>query len=213
LISGDDKARPPAEPGQGAPKCGAKKRSGPGTCTQVAGWGTSHPGIGNCRRHGGNTPNHVKAAEKEIARQAVATYGLPRMVDPATALLEEVWRTAGHVAWLQQRVQETDPEELTWGVTEKADMQATEFPGINTKSSAVPNVWLDLYRQERKHLVDVCKSALAAGVAERQVKLAERMGGQIAAVIGAIIRRLGLDPNDPAVLQVITAELSALAAG
>lgn len=37
------------------PKCGAKKRGG-GTCTQVAGWGTDHPGQGRCKLHGGKTP-------------------------------------------------------------------------------------------------------------------------------------------------------------
>ncbi len=37
--------------------CGAKKRSGPGTCRLPAGWGTSHVGEGYCRKHCGNIDN------------------------------------------------------------------------------------------------------------------------------------------------------------
>lgn len=33
--------------------CGAKKRQGPGCCSQVAGWGTDHVGEGRCKLHGG----------------------------------------------------------------------------------------------------------------------------------------------------------------
>ena len=39
-----------------APKCGAKKKQGPGRCTQRAGWGTDHVGQGKCKLHGGATP-------------------------------------------------------------------------------------------------------------------------------------------------------------
>lgn len=36
-------------------RCGGKTRSG-GQCTQPAGWGTSHPGEGKCKLHGGASP-------------------------------------------------------------------------------------------------------------------------------------------------------------
>lgn len=35
--------------------CGAKTRSGT-PCTQVAGWGTQHVGVGRCKLHGGASP-------------------------------------------------------------------------------------------------------------------------------------------------------------
>lgn len=38
-------------------KCGARKRSNPyERCTQAAGWGTDHPGVGRCKLHGGASP-------------------------------------------------------------------------------------------------------------------------------------------------------------
>jgi hypothetical protein len=127
-----------------------------------------------------------------MARQAVATYGLPREVGPAEALLEEVHRTAGHVAWLQQKVREIEEGDLVWGIVEEVDKGAGEFTGTDTTSAAKPNVWLELYHRERKHLTDVCKAALAAGIAERQVRLAEQQGALLVGVIQRILDDLAL---------------------
>src|SRR5438445_284324 len=107
-------------PGLDDPKCGSRKRDGSGdTCALPAGWGTDHVGIGKCRLHGGKTRTHQVAAQAEMVRQAVVTYGLPREVDPSQALLEEVHRTAGHVAWLAAKVAQLDEADLFWGVTEE----------------------------------------------------------------------------------------------
>lgn len=164
-------------------KCGAKKRKGGGSCGQTAGWGTDHPGVGPCKLHGGATRAHVTAARNERARQAVVAYGLPREIDPAAALLEEVHRTAGHVAWLAAKVAEHQEDDLVWGLVEEADKTATEFPGLDTKHAARPSVWLDLYQRERRHLVQVSKTALDAGISERLVRLAEQQGAMLAEVI------------------------------
>ena len=51
------------------PKCGGKLHGRDGTCTLPAGWGTSHKGIGRCRKHFGNAPNVIKAAENERVEQ------------------------------------------------------------------------------------------------------------------------------------------------
>lgn len=54
-----------------------------------------------------------------MAEHAVATYGLPRDIDPSEALLDEVRWTAGHVSWLRDRIQELEQDALVWGVTEQ----------------------------------------------------------------------------------------------
>lgn len=152
-----------------------------------------------CWKHGGNAPQVRAAADRRLAdqeaRAAVVTYGLPRDVDPADALLEEVCRTAGHVAWLEQQVRALSPEELVWGVAEVAEKHATEFEGTDTTRKAAPNVWVLLYREERKHLVDVCATALKVGIEERRVRLAESQGAIIADVIRKVLEdpELGLD--------------------
>src|SRR5260221_537926 len=122
------------KPGHGKRFCDAKKRQGEGTCHRPAGWGTEHPGTGRCKLHGGSTHDHKAAARTEIARRAVETYGLPREVTPDVALLEEVHRTAGHVAWLAEIVAAIEEDDLVWGKTEEVDKNATEFGGVDTTS-------------------------------------------------------------------------------
>lgn len=58
--------------------------------------------------HGGRAPQVVAAAQRRLdaaaAAEAVATFGLPREVDPLQALMEEVHRTTGYVAWLESLI-------------------------------------------------------------------------------------------------------------
>jgi hypothetical protein len=175
-------------------KCNGDKGEG-FLCRNPAGKGTSHLGFGRCKNHGGATQSHAKAAEKAIAAQAVVTYGLSREVDPRDALLEEVYRTAGAVDFLAEQVRAIEAKDLVWGVTKESDQQATEFEGVNVDKEAKPNIWLVLYQQERKHLVDVCKAAIGAGIEERKVRVAEQFGSQLAAFVRFILGGLALTPE------------------
>jgi hypothetical protein len=201
--------------GRDSKYCGAKKRQGEGTCTRPAGWGTDHVGIGRCKLHGGRTPDHMKHARTEIARQAVATYGLPREVAPDVALLEEVHRTAGHVAWLAEVVGGLERDEVTWGLAEETDAPITDGGGgVTTKHKASVNVWVQLYQQERKHLASVCRDALAAGIAERQVRLAEQQGALLAGAVSRILDALDLSVvQRELVAVVVPRELRAITGG
>lgn len=145
--------------------CGAKKRQGEGNCRRPAGWGTSHPGIGRCKLHGGSTPDQVKHANGQKAAAAVVTFGLPREVNPQVALLEEVHRTAGIVAFLDRELAASTVEQL---VGERA-------------------AWVALHQAERAHAVKVAKAAIDAGIAEREVRLAEEQGHQIATVLRDVL--------------------------
>ena len=141
---------------------------------------------------------------------AVATLGLPREIDPGTALLEEVCRTAGIVAWLDAKVRALDEDSLTWGVTRVKD----DGDDRGTTSEAKPNVWYQLLADERKHLVAVCTAALRAGVDERRVRLAEQQGDLIASVIQAILGDLRLSAaQQKLVPTVVPRHLRAVAGG
>ncbi len=155
-------------------------------CRQPAGWGVKGMNRGPCKKHGGATDSVRQHHQKAMALEAVVTYGLPRKVDPHTALLQEVWRTAGHVTWLASIIHTSDSNALVWGPTEeqmqtqKQRRGAASMPhgsfDVETHSGtiqAAPSVWLQMYQKERRHLVDVCKTAIACGIAERQVRLAE----------------------------------------
>lgn len=181
-------------------------------CTRPAGWGTDHPGVGPCKLHGGNTSNHVTAAIVTQAKSAVVTFGLPREIDPRDALLEEVYRAAGIVDFLREQVQKLQAEEVVWGKAEEVEKQAGEFPGVDVTHKAGVNVWVELYAKERKHLVDVCKAAIQAGIEERRVRLAEQQGSLLANVIKAILGDLDLSPEQAArAPQVAARHLRAVA--
>lgn len=124
------------------------------------------------------------------ARGVMTVYGESRDISPSAALLEEVARTAGHVDWLAARIRELDPDALVWGLSKRDEIGASEYPGTNESETAHVNVWLELYRAERKHLVDCCRAAIGAGIAERHVKLAEEHGRLIAGILRKIV-------NDP----------------
>lgn len=173
------------------PRCGGTNRQG-GPCGLAAGQGTGHTGHGNCKHHGGATRNGVMHGATQRAASLIQTYGLPRDITPAAALLEEVRYAAGHVAWLRGKVAELEPEALTWGTAEIAHKKATEFSGTDTIERAALNVWLEAYHRERRYLLDVSKAALAAGVEERLVQLAEAQGLAVVAVLARVFDRLQL---------------------
>lgn len=160
-----------------------------------------------CRMHLGRSASSVIAEDK--ARKAMATYGLPIETSPAEALLSEVHRTAGHVAWLAAKVAELEEHELTWGTTQIK----TGGQDGGTTEAAEPHVWLKLYQEERKHLVRVCADAIRCGIEERRVKLAEAQGTLVAGLIRSILADLNLTAEQLALVsEVVPRRLRELAA-
>lgn len=175
--------------------------------------------------HGGGAPQVRAAAAARLAeaeaRAAVATFGGPREVDPGTALLEEVHRTAGHVAWLASVVAELGKEDVVWGVTEETDRPAVYSQdgdqvggGLEVKRRAAPNAWVVLYQQERQHLARVAKAAIDAGVSERVVQVYEQIAASYVQVLERVLDELQLTAEQRArVPSVVQAQLRAIAGG
>jgi len=200
-------------------KCGAKlrgKKAGQ-TCSL-----TPPEGAKRCWRHGANSPQAKAAAARRVAEaearetmaKAVRTLGLPIDIDPGKALLDEIHWTAGHVAWLRDKVQELKDDDLVWGRTQTDNGIGPQGPVDTVTEKADPNVWYQLYLKEREHLAKVCALALRAGIEERKVKLAESQGLLVADVIRRILGALGLSPEQQALVpEIVPRELRALAAG
>lgn len=182
------------------------------TCPRKRGKGPCHgpavTGADKCRMHLGEkaAPVIAEAKAEALARKAVETYGLPRDISPTDALLEEVRYSAGHVAWLRAKVAEIEADDLVWGKTEETEKNASEFAGTDTTHAAAVNVWLDLYFRERKHLLDLTKTAISVGIEERRVRLAEAQGSLMNDVIRRILARLSLTSDQSALLPVVVPE-------
>ncbi|WP_091320205.1 hypothetical protein [Geodermatophilus ruber] len=170
-----------------------------------------------CSMHGGKAPR-VRAEAERRERQATlhaaaVTYGLPVEVSPTQALVDEIQWTAGHVAWLRERIQELKQQELTWGRTEYREGAGEKGQEWKSVERAGANVLLDLYERERKHLVAVMTAALSAGIEERRVRLAQEQGRLVADALRGALTDLGHDLTDPGVLRIVSTRLRALAGG
>lgn len=158
-------------------------------CMQPAGWGTQHKGTGNCRLHGGATPNYNKKVMKDFllekAEIVSMIYGTAvEDIQPEEAIMQELARTAGHVQWLYENLQTQDQKLLEEHQGEGEALRQY------TKLGQQPSVWIDLYFRERQHLMSVAKTASSMGIAERQIRIAEEQGQLLAETIRAFM-------NDP----------------
>lgn len=179
-------------------------------CEQPAGWGTEHPGIGRCKRHGGSTELANRGAAMQRALQLAEVYGTPEQVDPHTALLNELERTSGHVSWLFIKVQEVGSGEAGEGaLVGPVGQSGPSKEGGWHHASIEPSVWLKLYQDERKHLVSVANTCVRAGIEERRVRIAEAQGMMIARAIQRIVTRLGVHKH-PELAKIVREELMAL---
>jgi hypothetical protein len=165
--------RPPAI----TAKCPATSKRTGKPCGSAAGQGTNHVGAGLCKWHGGNSPGGIKHAARlklEAELAALPTMGEPVAVDPISALLGEVRRCAGSVAYLGLMIRGLDPEDLT------------ESTPAGAQTSALVKLW----QQEREMLRKICADCVKAGVSVKRVEI-EREKAQL--IVDAI-RGLMFDP-------------------
>jgi hypothetical protein len=129
------------------------------------------------------TPPPPASSSASLVAEA-RRYGAERGVNPYVALLEEVRRTAGHVAWLGMKVAEAPSDD--------ALLESH-------------NQWLKLYQQERGHLLKVTETAVRLGLEERIVKVEERKAELMVRAFVASLQELGVPPEfldaAPAVLR------------
>lgn len=213
--------------------CGARKRGG-GTCGLAPGWGTDHPGVGKCKLHGGSTPNHRKAAAVELAHQEAS-----RMVraagvdqDPIEHLLESlhmaaalvtVWGTLASTIDDNAEDQAAEAERIRGELGYELD-DDDESPYKLRVKSKDPMLVLDRHGQAGIHpyvlqyekaierRAKLAKLCVDAGIAERQIRIAERQGQLIAQAINGILDALKIK-RTPKVIQTVGRELRKLSDG
>lgn len=184
--------------------CGAHNRTGnaDGRCTLVKGWGTDHTGTGNCKFHGGLSPNGKTAARTEQARRDVELFGAKRTIAPAEALLELVHWTAGEVDYWRARVRELDEGDLTWGKTK--EKQGGDDHG--TTLEAKPAIEYAMLVDSSNRLEKYASSALKAGADAAMVQIARGQGALLAGVIQRILARLDLTDTQRGLVPVVVPE-------
>ena len=128
------------------------------------------PGAVVCWAHGGKAPQVARKAAEHArearARDACEALGLPVATTAADALQAELNRTHGHVLWFRGKLAELGEDAFAWGAAEPA--------------------WWQVYRDERAHLVMVCKTMLTADVQERLVAVAKETAEQFRYALTAV---------------------------
>lgn len=178
-----------------------------------------------CGKHGGMAPNVRKRA---IVRAELAEWGLADTTeDPGELLLRLVAQSARRAAYyaeLLRQQQERDAE--TTGVAQGLAELPRELRGLIGFKIAAAGKDGDLYAaeeairglvvleaQERDRCARFAKLALDAGIAERQVRLAEQQVDMVAAALSAAIAELGLSERQQREARAGVARHLRLAAG
>jgi P27 family predicted phage terminase small subunit len=174
-------------------ECKHQRKAGRGPCH------SPHviPGTGSCRMHAGKSADRARE-DGRVALARVYGAALPD-IDPVSALLEEVRRSAGHVAALAALVAEVEAQApdgtpagqggLWAGVTREV-----EGPGGIIERERRPgyHVVLRAYNEERDHLVRACAAAKTAGAQQEAVDMARALGAGFGRLLDAIFAALEL---------------------
>lgn len=143
-----------------------------------------------CSKHGGSAPQVKAAAARRVeamkASAALARIGQRVDADPQAHLLDVIAYQAGLVAYWRERVESLDEDSLTWGTTK---VKIGGDDGGETRE-AKPHVAYVLLDEAQGKLVRYCSEALKAGIAERQVRLAEQQGALMSGLLRAVLGRM-----------------------
>lgn len=111
------------------------------------------------------------AGNNDVAIAEAVRYGAEHDINPFVAILGEVRRAAGHVAWLGAKVASAPSD---------ADLLDEWAP------------WLRLYQKERANLLKASETAVRLGLEERVVRVEERRAELVARVLLATLEALDL---------------------
>lgn len=164
-------------------------------------------GTKRCKNHAGVALPVAKARGDVVIE--LREWGLgDTTIDPGETLLRLVtqaaWRAGKYAGQIQEMVDDAGGD-LRKALT--ADQYVTTEDGATVKTGEYIRAMVKLESEERDRCGHFAKLAVAAGLAERQVRLAEQQGAMLAAVIRAILGDpdLGLTAQQNAVAPAVVA--------
>lgn len=208
----------PRTPNRTSDKCGAKRKGKKGTCGNVAGYRTSHPGIGHCYECGGATPAGEVYAERIAAKRHLEEFGREVDIEPHQALLWAIRISAGEVEAAEERVRALEENELLETPEESVDRPAKGEYGLEEDSIRVSetkklqrklNEWIRIRNEAMDRMVRYSSAALKSGLEERLVRIAEVQGKLMAEAVQGILKDLGV-LDHPKAAQVVRYHLTAI---
>lgn len=197
--------------------CGGRTRPGY-FCKRPKGWGTGHPGIGSCKKHGGKTPTQETHGALVKAQQLADRLAIPVRIHPYVALANALAIEWGFVEHFRQQVIALDPSmeyvrptsrlrrPLNEGKEGEDPMieveEITEAPADVNIAIRQLGVWLD-------RSTKLSKDIASLGIDDRKLKLDEERGREVGDAVLAILTGLNIT-IDAKVSALVQRELLAI---
>lgn len=173
--------------------CGARRKNGK-PCRRPAGWGTGHPGFGQCKLHGGSTRHGEKAGARLIAEaeaRKLANAATPIKVDPTEALLMALYSAVA--------------------LTEAARSQFATLLDADAATQTAIDAAHVTYTRALDRQQSYAESAVRLGIQTKQVELIERTGETILTLLRDVLADLEVPMSQA--LPILTRRLRALGPG
>jgi hypothetical protein len=146
-----------------------------------------------CLAHGAGAG---QVRNKANVRAEVFRWGLgDATVDPGETLLRLVTQSAARAQRYADELEALVEESPSLREALVADIWVQPEHGESYKAGEYLRGLAQLEAQERDRCANVAAKAIAAGLAERQVRLAERQGEQMMAAVTAALGRMSLTPE------------------
>lgn len=155
-------------------------------CSKNAGYGTSHVGYGNCKFHGGSSPNGVTSGQRMMIKEESDAMVVKEAQLPKT--LGERLSTPGPIAPPEVEVLKLAGEMKEWtGVmrermSELSTLDITDAAGIEHARALV-----ELYERAIDRYSELIQFMIKIGVRERVVAIQEQQGQALASLVLSLI--------------------------
>ena len=171
--------------------CGAKKHQSEGTCQLPPGWGTDHPGYGNCKLHGGSTPaGKTSAARRRVqAEAAAALRGMA--IEPIADPLTELAHHAGEVRAMRNVLRD-----------EVNRLEELRYQGATGEQIRAE---LAAYQAALRDTTAVLVQYARLNIDERLARIDEKRAELVIAAINAVIDFLGATGQQAAQAREVAA--------
>jgi hypothetical protein len=191
------------DPGTGAghewARCGGKRHGREDPCRLPAGWGTSHPGHGRCKLHGGSSPSGRAAGLAAQARAEVERLG----VVPAANPLEQLAALAAKARlW----------EELLSAKVAALTSLTYDTAAGSQQVHAEILLWERALDRCGAFCATLAKLDIDQRITEIQVQSAKIIGDEVAALVNRIFARTEFNCRAAAVAEVVAEEIRAMPA-
>lgn len=159
-------------------------------------------GTENCRMHPGKKLSKLKAEGAVRTDLLRWVEGTP-LVDPAEQYLRLITQSAHRAQALSIELEGivADAGSLEKALTSNTYV-ATEDGG-SVKTGEYVRALAALEQSERKFCADMCAKAIAAGLEDRRVRVAEQIGTLLAGAVQAILADLHLTPEQQALVPSV----------